>query len=328
MREIKNLSTKKLTDFTTEDTIYIRNTKDKMQPLYFCQFISYNRNKASVTGKIIRHSSDARNDYHNGEIITANYDNCALYGSSTEDVNRCYYRWFDSSLYAMHPLENHKVFDGGLHIPIHPSYGLARFTRGSSARGIPLFGSSIQNKHTITLDIFRAEHKRDLSNDWYDSKENLIQIEMSQNQFAELLTNMNHGEGVPVTIRHINLERYPEPPFIAKADLFKGEFANKMHNHSVDLKRGLEKTVDILQSKTTISKGDRELILKEISTVFSMLESSIPFTNNQFIEAIEQTVTEAKSEIEAFVENKIRSAGLEALGFNRADNTPLIDNND
>ena len=328
MREIKNLSTKKLTEFTTEDTIYIKNKKDSMQPVYLCQFISYNYKNATVTGKIIRHSSDARNDYHDGEIITAKYENCALYGSSTEDDTLTHYFWFDSSLHAMHPLEEHKVFEGGLHIPIHPSYGLARFTRGSSARGIPLFGSSIQNKHTITLEISRAEHKRDLSNDWFHSKEKLIKVEMSQNQFAELLTNMNHGDGVPVTIRHINLDYYPEPPFIAKADLFKGEFENKMHNYSVDMKKGLEKTIDILSNKTTISKGDRELILNQISSVFSTLESGIPFTNSQFIEAIEQTVTEAKSEIEAFVENKIRSAGLEALGFNRADNTPLIDNND
>jgi hypothetical protein len=329
MRETKNLCTKKLTEFTTEDTIYIKDKKDIMQPLYLCEFISYNYKNNSVTGKIIRHSSDGRNNYREGQIITAKCENCALYGSAdADDIRGGYFRWFDSSLYAIHPLEKHKVFEGGLHVPIHPSYGLARFTRGNSSRGIPLFGSSIQNKHTITFEIFRAEHKRDLSNDWFQPKEDLIKIEMSQNQFAELITNMNHGVGLPVTIRHINLEYYPEPPFIGKADLFKGEFENKMHNYSVNMKKGLEKTIDILSNKTTIGKGDRELILNEISSVFSTLENGIPFTNSQFIEAIEKTVTEAKSEIEAFVENKIRSAGLEALGFNRADNTPLIDNND
>lgn len=41
--------------------------------------------------------------------------------------------------------------------------------------------------------------------------------------------------------------------------------------------------------------------------------------------AAEEVVIEAKSDIEAFVENKIRNTGLEALGYKKEDNIPLLE---
>jgi hypothetical protein len=40
---------------------------------------------------------------------------------------------------------------------------------------------------------------------------------------------------------------------------------------------------------------------------------SIPFVQSQFNEAMDKTVTEARAEVEAFVDNKIRSLGIQAL---------------
>jgi hypothetical protein len=321
-----NLSKKKLTDFTSEDTIYMKYTKSERKPIYLCQFISYNHNKSVVTGKVI----EVEQDYEKriiGEIITARYDNCALYGNATDEENRSYYRWFDGSLYAMHPLEQHKIVANDLHVEKHPSYALARFSRISGGHRA-LFGSSIQSQQTITLTITRARHDRSSNNDWYYGQEELIEVEMSQNQFAELITSMNMGQGIPVTIRHINLERYPNPPFQSKADIFAGEFAKSMHNFTIDMKKLVEQSVDMLKNKATIGKGDRDVILKNIDQLVSHISSTIPFVSQQFQESMEKTVVEAKSEIEAFIENKIRTTGLEALGFKKEDNTPIfhIDN--
>lgn len=319
-----NLSTKKLTELTPKDTIYIRYNKSDRKPVFLCQFVSYDPKKSLVTGKIIQTEQDFENSLI-GQTITARYSDCALFGNATDEENRSYYRWFDRSLYAMHPLEEHKVLENDVHVSKHPSYALARFSRISGGHRA-LFGSSIQSQQTITFSITRATHDRSLNNDWYHGNKELIEIEMSSNQFAELITSFNMGQGIPVTIRHINHEMYPEPPFQAKADIFNAEFQKQMHNFGVDMKKTVETAIDLLTNKANIGKGDRDVILKSIDSLVSHITNSIPFVQEQFRESMEKTVVEAKSEIEAFIENKIRNTGLEALGYKKEENAPLIEN--
>ena len=322
---VHNLNTKKLTEFTTEDTIYIRNIKDDRGTLYLCKFLKFDKSKGRVCGEIIQEEDNG--SIMTGNILEASYDKCALYGNATDEVGRAYYKWFDSSLYAMHPLEEHKAFENDIHVQKHPSYGMIGFKRCSYSGGKSLFGSSIQNKQIITLTIHRAEHNRNLNHDYFSANQELISVEMSQNQFAELITSFNIGDGVPCTINHINYEKYPEPPFQSKADIFQNEFKIKMQNFAIDMQKMVEKTTDILTNKPNIGKADRELIINEISSLFTEIRSNIPFVSQQFLQSMENTITEAKSSFDAFVENKIRSAGMEALGFSKENDMPLIEYN-
>jgi hypothetical protein len=291
--------------------------------LHLCKFLSYDSKKGTVTGEITS-VKDKWRERIIGNTITSKIDSCALYGNASNEENRSYYRWFDRSLYAMHPLEEHKVFENDVHVSKHPSYGLASFSRISGGHRA-LFGSSIQSQHTITLSISRAKHDRSLSNDWYHVQQELIEIEMSNNQFAELITSFNMGSRIPVTIRHINHEQYPSPPFQSKADIFSAEFGKQMQNFGVDMKKTVEQANDILNNKNTIGKGDREVIIKSIETLMRHITSEIPFVQKQFTESMGKTIVEAKSEVEAFIENKIRSTGLNALGYQK-ENYPLIEN--
>lgn len=310
---VKNLCTKKITEFTTDDTIYIQVMEGDMSRTYLCKFIEYDPRNASVIGEIIDVTEDYMKDKI-GKQIRAKLHNCGLFGNAVENSDRAYYRWFDSSLYAMHPLEEHKITENGLTIPKHPSYGIARFSRVNHSGRVPLFGSSIQHGNTITLTISKASHERDLSHDWYHTRDEMIEIEMSNNQFGELISSFNYGSGVPVTIKRLNHERMPDPPFLSKIDLFKGEFKNQMHNYAIDVQSGFEAAMDILKNKPNIGKGDREVIISAFEKVISKLKSSLPFINNSFHDAMDKAVVEAKGEIEAHFERYIREKGLEAIG--------------
>lgn len=322
--QVHNLSTKRLNEFEKGDTIYCRYKKSDTHPIFLCEFLSFDKSKGVVTARIIEHF-EWKTAYAGDEIIKVKYYDCALYGNATGEEGRNYYRFFDSSLYAMHPMEEHKVVENDVHVSKHPSYALARFSRINGSHR-SLFGSSIQNQNTIVLSISRATHERSLGSDWYHSNQEIIEVEMSQNQFAELITSFNYGTGIPVTIRHINHEQYPNPPFIAKSDLFVNEFQKRMYNYSAEVRKVFEKTTDILKNKNSIGKGDRELILKELESLMSVLENGMPYYQGQFIEAMEKTVLEAKSEVEAFVEHAIRTKGLEAIGYNKSENMPRLEN--
>lgn len=196
----------------------------------------------------------------------------------------------------------------------HPSYGVAQFSRRSSSRNKPLFGSSIGHSQTIILTINRAHGVRstDLSYDSYFAREQLIEVEMSATQFAELLTSMNYGSGVPVTIRQFDKERPEDPPYESKRAQHSQEFRKAMHEKAERFKEGEARLQELLK-KPKLSKADKnemDLLFRTLSTAFT---SSMPYFEGTFQEQMDKTVTEAKGEIEAFITNAVQKTGLTAL---------------
>lgn len=203
----------------------------------------------------------------------------------------------------------------------HESYGMIGVVRGQSTNPQNLFGSSIQHRSTISIVIHSAEHVRDLSTDWYHAQRQLIEVEMSQAQFAEMITSPNIGDGVPCTIRRIDGKLMEEPPFESKKDIFNREFQEQMQKIVDEDTPYMQEALEILNNKSSITKGDRETIKSAISMLLQEVKSNLGFTYKQFQEQMDKTVQEAKAEVESFVETKVRSLGVDAL---RAQ-MPVID---
>lgn len=195
----------------------------------------------------------------------------------------------------------------------HESFGMLSISRVHGAEK-PLFGSSIKHGNTITLRVKRGEVERHLNNDWYSGRGlPLIEIEMSLTQFAEAITSMNYGDGIPVTIKTFNGEYMEECPFDGKRQLFEQEFDNRMSKIGADLKSLTVGAKELLTQKKPPTKGERDEILNAIKKLEMEILSNIPFINSQFNGQMEKTVLECKGEIEGFVQSKIQHLGLEEL---------------
>ena len=81
------------------------------------------------------------------------------------------------------------------------SWGMVGFYR-TYGGGKELFGSDVTNHNTIRLTIKHARKHRELGKDWTMGDDIICEVELSALQFAELLTNMNVGDGVPCTIKY------------------------------------------------------------------------------------------------------------------------------
>jgi hypothetical protein len=194
----------------------------------------------------------------------------------------------------------------------HESYGMVGFSRVTSSNGTNFFGSSIRSSHYIELTIRRAERARNLNQYWYRGTEELINIRLSPNQFADLLTSLNIGHGVPCTIQHVNCVRMAECPSVDQRAKYEEEFKRDVREVVAAAKQ-LASDVQELFKKPTINKGDRAPILEKLRMLMQEIESNMPFVQTQFNEAMDKTVTEAKGEVEAFVNHKIHSLGINAL---------------
>ena len=200
----------------------------------------------------------------------------------------------------------------------HPSYGMLGFcrTRRSSTH---LFGSSIQHKNTIVMTLKHGELNRQLNEDYYFGREVIAEVEMSFSQFAEAITAINVGDGVPCTIRFTEKDgAITESPFISKQEQFENEFNEHLDNVKQETADTIEEIKQIFEKKS-IGKGDREQILRKLEQLEMQIGSNTNFIYKQFNRQMEKTVMEAKGEIESFCQNKINSIAQAALVEQRED---------
>lgn len=199
----------------------------------------------------------------------------------------------------------------------HPCYGMLGFSRRSGGAS-PLFGSSIQHKDTIVMTLKHAELGRHLNSDHYFGKGIIAEVEMSYSQFAEAITAMNVGDGVPCTIRFTEKDGYiKDRPFVSKQEQFEQEFKEHLEDIKQEATNTINEVKEIFDTKKAIGKGDREEILKKLEHLSMQIGANTEFVYSQFNEQMDKTVMEAKGEIEAFCQNKINSIAQAALVENR-----------
>lgn len=195
----------------------------------------------------------------------------------------------------------------------HPSFGMLSFSRAHGGHS-NLFGSSIQHRDTIHMVLKEGAVSRDLNEDWYSGGNEIMEVEMSQSQFAELITSMNMDSGVPCTIKFIKGKgKIPEPDFINKREQITNEFKEQMDDKKASANKIYEEIKTLLDTKKSIGKGDRAAILSKIHSITNGLSSESNFMFCQFQEQMDKTITEAKGEIEAFAQNRINAIAQQAI---------------
>ena len=194
----------------------------------------------------------------------------------------------------------------------HESYGLVQFTRMSSSGHSNLFGSAL-NKHysMITLQISRAILGRTLHRDWYHGRGELIEVTLSAAQFAELLTTMNCGSGVPCTINHVGGKRMEAPPPLnGQPEQIRNEFVQDQVKFAEEVSKRGE---SIMAAVKTLSKKKQDEIQLQLDMIVQHIDSNMPFAMTSFEEATEKVLTSAKAEAEAFVTHAVQVAGLKSI---------------
>lgn len=195
----------------------------------------------------------------------------------------------------------------------HPSYGMLKFSRMSGGT-TNLFGSSIKHRDTIRMCLYEGSVERMLSSDFYMDDGAIAEVEMSYSQFAEAITSMNVGSGVPVTIRYLKGVGNIEPcPFIDKRKQFENEFKNNLDSVNKMSKDLISEVSELFETKKSLTKADKETILKKLDAIQRFIGSNSSFVYEQFNEQMDKTTTEAKGEIEAFMQNKLNSIAQAAL---------------
>lgn len=202
----------------------------------------------------------------------------------------------------------------------HPSYVLVSFSRRQGDPG-KLFGSSLNHhQHYITLQVSEGEriHDTRLGYDRYHGPMSgtILEIDLSAAQFAELITTMNVGCGVPGTMRRFQNKPVPKAPeeiSEVEADRVKSSLKKEIGRMVQGAKDTVKNISDMLENKATIGKADRQSLIRNVNHLVSQFETYVPYLHERFEEVVEKTVTSAKTEIDSFLTTAAISAGFKAL---------------
>lgn len=201
----------------------------------------------------------------------------------------------------------------------HPSYGVIGISRVNGHQHF--FGSDTKPTSYIDIRIKRAENHNELGRSWYFGKERLIELRMTNTQFAELITSLNQGDGIPCTLEYVKgegkIEQEKEKEY--KVDFHKRKMSDNAKKVLENLNRQIEQaTVSI----SKLPKKDQENLNVIFSSLKMELNRNFPWYMGQYYEAMEQVAQDIKSNMEADLMHKLQQLGLETL-HNALENKQL-----
>lgn len=204
-------------------------------------------------------------------------------------------------------------------VTTHPAFGqiVAHRTQGSRV----LYGSDIDAPGFVTVTITRSEMRRSLSRDWFHPRDELIQVSMTEAQWAAFVSGMNIGSGPCCTIQSIRNEYVPELPEReeSKTALFEKEIRESV-TKLAERVAALASKLDGPLPKTKVAELRREL-----ENVASHIAGNVTFVGDQFTEHMENEVERAKMEVNAYVTSTLMRAGIDSLSKGSLTDCTVID---
>lgn len=199
----------------------------------------------------------------------------------------------------------------------HPAFGQIKISNVQGQRN--LFMVDYPQGSFIVLTIKRADLHRRLSNDWVFGDKDIIEIAMSQVQWAQLLCSPN-TEGVPCTLEHyfdhetrkMIAPRLPDK-HVADSKRYAEEVEKTARAVSKRLDAAIKKVNEALAGKA-LKKGDMESIKTELAMCRQELVDNLPFVVQQAEEKIETAVVSGKAEIAAHAQFILTQIGERVLG--------------
>jgi hypothetical protein len=202
----------------------------------------------------------------------------------------------------------------------HDAYGVITMTVVHGGNST-LFGSDIDHNDRVRIGVSRAKLNRHLSHDWVHADLlPLVEFEMSHAQFAQFITGAGNGSGsgTPVTLRYgpepgVKSVRMPDIELReSKHETFKREIKAAAEERLEAIERQIAELGEMLESGKT-PKGELRRIHATLRRHAEQLPDSLGFVVGSAEEALEKATSDAKIEVEAYIETTMRAAGLEHL---------------
>ncbi len=189
----------------------------------------------------------------------------------------------------------------------HPAYAQIRAARWSGSTF--LYGTDFEHHNFVVIEIGRSEMHRGLSHDHpMDSNRELIQVAVSEAQWATFVSTLNVGMGVPCTLMRTEEGEVPGiVPVVNRRAQFTGE-VNRDLREAEDF---IDQARALLKDKgSKASKSELESLLVRAK---NRMTGGVGFVAKSFDEHVVRVTEQAKIEVNAHIQNVLTRTGIKAL---------------
>ena len=205
----------------------------------------------------------------------------------------------------------------------HDSYGMigVNHVNGSETH---LVGSDFRHNNFVALRIHRAQRSRTLTRDWWSSREQLIEVWLTESQFVELVGRPNMGDGVPCTLNRVAGIGQPEPPAPEVRKSQGHEDLRESAGHAQQAMREALKVIETGLSEGKIGKRQLEAMAHSLRCQVENFAPNMEFVSQSFDKAMDETINRAGIEMEAIVTQVAMRLGLEEMKSLKVEGPRLL----
>ncbi len=195
----------------------------------------------------------------------------------------------------------------------HPSFGVVRVSRvNRGGTGTKLFMSDVKHRSFIALSISSARHRRNSRYDSAFGHKRLAEVWMSEAQFAQMITTPNSGEGAPCTLRYIDGERCPDTPATTPlSEQFKADTDSHIQGLTHIVSEARDMVDELIGGVTKPTKANMKTQAETLDHLKLELTSNLRYLDTCMRERVEELLSSAKTEFDAWVDHSLAARGLE-----------------
>jgi hypothetical protein len=218
---------------------------------------------------------------------------------------------------TVHPVTNERGEES------HPAFSLISASRISyGGGGGVLFDSDITHQHTVRIKIETATRQRRLNHDYIHGHKQLIEVELSEAQWASFVSSMN-TTGVPATLRWLPGEgQLPELPYAPRLQQSMDEVRNVAERLFTEAREALAE-----YEQAVAEKAGAKVVREKLRNLHATLENSksnVTYAAKSLNEHTENVVQKARADIEAIVYHESQRLGLDA-GQSKMLELPMLE---
>jgi hypothetical protein len=211
----------------------------------------------------------------------------------------------------------------------HPSYGSVQLNRHSGSAY--LFNSAVMHHGFVSLSIHEAqaiEETRTGDTRLFPRKQ-VVEIWMTEAQFAEMVSRWNHGTGTACTIvrrpdpeaKLVGVDR--PPPEKTGRDRLESVIEESVRGVKSDVTRMADEIEALVGDKLGKKGTDRLKII--LQTLRENPPSNLKFAQEMLHESMEKMIARGKVEMEAAGRNLLHRLGLGKMAEEAIKSLPMPD---
>lgn len=176
-----------------------------------------------------------------------------------------------------------------------------------------LFGSHRKHGRTIEISIAHGSMTRKDNTMVTGREKEIIKLEMSFLQFAELFSSVGEYSGADATITFTEQDGLIKAPEMPNIDAVQKADMRKRLSGLTKQISNFRQMVEELQSGKSLSATKKNELLEAVKITEMEVSRGLPFIMNMFSEEIDRVVQDATMEAQAILEEKFQSGGADKI---------------